>query len=117
VDVSRVQGKKKEVKKIRSLKASIPGVQTTFHQSHDIRYFAAFAAVSVHLKKSSGGLKRLIGPPCHGKNFACPFSLLRRTNGNKSKAAAISGLTRSTFIRYWEESNSPETDKKKNKKE
>lgn len=42
---------------------------------------------------------------------------LRRTNGNKSKAAAISGLTRSTFIRYWVDSNSPDTDNKENKKD
>lgn len=32
---------------------------------------------------------------------------LKRANKNKSEAARISGLTRSTFIRYWEESNSP----------
>ena len=48
------------------LKASIPRVQATFHQLHDIRNFVAFTANSVHLKKPSGGPKGLIGPPCHG---------------------------------------------------
>jgi DNA-binding NtrC family response regulator len=42
---------------------------------------------------------------------------LRRTNGDKSKAARLSGLPRTTFIRYWEESNSPENDNKINKKD
>jgi hypothetical protein len=55
-----------EVSKLRSLKASIPGLQATFYQLHDVRYFDAFAAGSVHLKKPSGGPKGLIGPPCHG---------------------------------------------------
>jgi hypothetical protein len=50
----------------RRLKASIPGVQATFHQLHYIRYFDTFAAGAVHLKKPSGGPKGLIGPPCHG---------------------------------------------------
>jgi hypothetical protein len=36
-----VEGKKIRNSKIR-LKASILGVQTTFHQSHDIRHYAAF---------------------------------------------------------------------------
>jgi hypothetical protein len=48
------------------LKASIPGVQTTFLKSLNIRHFDAFTAISVHLKKPSGGPKGLIGPPCHG---------------------------------------------------
>jgi hypothetical protein len=30
-------------------------------------HFAAFSAGSNHLKKSSGGPKGLIGPPCHGE--------------------------------------------------
>jgi len=38
---------------------------------------------------------------------------LKRADDNKSEAARISGLTRSTFIRYWEESNSPKNDHKK----
>jgi hypothetical protein len=42
-------------KYLRRLKASIPGVHATFHQLHDIRYFDAFAAGSLHLKKPSGG--------------------------------------------------------------
>jgi len=42
---------------------------------------------------------------------------LRRANGNKSEAARMAGLTRNSFTRYWEESNSPETDSKKNKKD
>jgi hypothetical protein len=53
----------------RRLKASIPGVQATFHQLHDIRHIDAFTAGSVHLKKPSGGPKGLIGPPCHGVLF------------------------------------------------
>jgi hypothetical protein len=36
------------------------------HLSHNIRHIDAFANVSVHLKKPSGGPKGLIGPPCHG---------------------------------------------------
>jgi len=47
----------------RRLKASIPGVQATFHQSHDIRHFNALAAGLIHLKKPSVGPKGLIGPP------------------------------------------------------
>jgi hypothetical protein len=50
----------------RRLKASIPDLQTTSHQLHEIRHFDAFPAVSIHLKKPSGGPKALIGPPCHG---------------------------------------------------
>jgi two-component system response regulator HydG len=42
---------------------------------------------------------------------------LRRVDGNKSKAARMAGLTRNSFIRYWEESNSPDIDNKKNKKD
>jgi hypothetical protein len=54
------------VSELRRLKASIPVVQATFHQLHNIRHFDAFAAVSIHLKKPSVGPKGLIGPPCHG---------------------------------------------------
>jgi len=65
-----MKGRRIEGEKVRSLKrrlkASIPGVQATFQQSHDIRNFAVFTADSVHLKKPSGGPKGLIGPPCHG---------------------------------------------------
>jgi hypothetical protein len=50
----------------RGMKASIPGVPATFHQSHDIRHFDTFSAGSVQLKKPSVGPKGLIGPPCHG---------------------------------------------------
>jgi hypothetical protein len=53
----------------RRLKASIPGVKATFHPLHDIRHFDVFTAGSVHLKKPSGGPKRLIGPPCHGEEI------------------------------------------------
>jgi DNA-binding NtrC family response regulator len=42
---------------------------------------------------------------------------LRRTNGDKSKAARLSGLSRTTFARYWKESNSLENDNKINKKD
>jgi len=51
---------------LRRLKASIPGVHTTFCQLHNIRHFDAFAAGTIHLKKPSGGPKGLMGPPCHG---------------------------------------------------
>jgi hypothetical protein len=51
------------------LKASIPGVQATFHQLHYIRHLDAFAAGSIHLKKPPGGRKGLIGPPCHLKDW------------------------------------------------
>jgi Flp pilus assembly protein TadD len=51
---------------LRRLKASKPGVQTTFFKSHNIRHFDAFTAKSVQSKKPSGGPKGLIGPPCHG---------------------------------------------------
>jgi hypothetical protein len=54
------------VSDLRGLKASIPGVQTTFFKSHNIRHFDAFTAKTVQLKKPSGGPKGLIGPPCHG---------------------------------------------------
>jgi hypothetical protein len=61
----RVEGEKVRRLK-RRLKASIPGMQTTFYQLHDIRHFTAFTAGLVQLKKPSGGPKGLIGPPCHG---------------------------------------------------
>jgi hypothetical protein len=51
------------------LKASIPGVQTTFFKLLNIRHFDAFTAISVQLKKPSGGPKGLIGPPCHGATW------------------------------------------------
>jgi hypothetical protein len=54
------------VSELRRLKASIPGVQTAFFKSHHIGHFDEFTAISVHLKKHSGGPKGLIGPPCHG---------------------------------------------------
>jgi len=61
----RVEGEK--VRRLtRRLKASIPGVQTTFFESHNLRHFAAFADDSVQSKKPSGGPKGLIGPPRHG---------------------------------------------------
>jgi hypothetical protein len=62
----RVEGEKVRRLK-RRLKASIPSVQATFHQLHDIRNFDAFTVSSIHLKKPSGGPKGLIGPPCHGE--------------------------------------------------
>jgi hypothetical protein len=61
-----VVGKVIMVSKLRRLKASIPGFQTTFFKSHNIRHIDAFTAISVQLKKPSGGPKGLIGPPCHG---------------------------------------------------
>jgi hypothetical protein len=61
----RVEGEK--VRRLtRRLKASIPGVRTTFFESQNIRHFAAFSDDSVQSKKPSGGPKGLIGPPCHG---------------------------------------------------
>jgi len=54
------------VSELRRLKASIPDVQTIFCKSHNIRHFDACTAISVQLKKPSGGPKGLIGPPCHG---------------------------------------------------
>jgi hypothetical protein len=48
-----VMGKKKEVEKIRRLKASIPYVHTNSNRLYDILHFAAFVAASVHLKKPS----------------------------------------------------------------
>jgi hypothetical protein len=50
----RVEGEKVRTLKM-SLKASKPGVQTTFFKSHNIRHFDAFTAKSVQLKKPSGG--------------------------------------------------------------
>jgi hypothetical protein len=61
----RVEGEK--LRRLKGgLKASIPGVQETFHQSHNIQYFDEFTTGFIHLKKPSGGPKGLIGPPCHG---------------------------------------------------
>jgi hypothetical protein len=51
----------------RRLKASIPFLYTNSNELSDIRYFDAFAAGSIHLKKPSVGPKGLIGPPCHGE--------------------------------------------------
>jgi hypothetical protein len=50
----------------RRLKASIPFLYATSNELYNIRYFDAFAAGSVQLKKPSGGPKGLIGPSCHG---------------------------------------------------
>jgi hypothetical protein len=63
----RVEGEKLRRLK-RGLKASTPGVQTTFIESHNIQHFTAFSDDSVQSKKPSGGPKGLIGPPCHGAN-------------------------------------------------
>jgi hypothetical protein len=49
----------------RRLKASIPNMQTTFLQLHNIRHFDVFTAVLVQLKKPSGGPKGLLGWGCH----------------------------------------------------
>jgi hypothetical protein len=54
------------VSELRSLKASIPGLQANSSALYDYRHFDAFAAGTVHLKKPSVGPKGLIGPPCHG---------------------------------------------------
>jgi hypothetical protein len=74
--IRRVEGEKTEDRRrpgvgtrfiaSSELKASKPGVQTTFFKSLNIRYFDAFTAISVHLKKPSGGPKGLIGPPRRG---------------------------------------------------
>ena len=61
----RVEGEKAR-RLTRRLKASIPGLRTTFFESHNIRHFAAFSDDSVQSKKPSVGPKGLIGPPCHG---------------------------------------------------
>jgi hypothetical protein len=53
----------------RRLKASIPGEHNDSNSLYDILYSVAFTAVSIHLKKPSGGPKDLIGPPCHGACF------------------------------------------------
>jgi hypothetical protein len=53
------------------MKASIPGVQTTFFKSLNIRHSDVFTALSVRLKKHSEGPKGLIGPPCHGVSRTC----------------------------------------------
>jgi hypothetical protein len=50
----------------RRLKASIPFLYANSNELYNIRYFDAFTAVSIHLKKPSGGPKGLIGPPYHG---------------------------------------------------
>ena len=50
----------------RRSKASIPGMQATYHLLHNIRHFDAFSSGAIHLKKPSVGPKGLIGPPCHG---------------------------------------------------
>ena len=65
--VGRVEGGKLSSSK-RKLKASTPGVQTIFIESHNIQHFTAFSDDSVQSKKPSGGPKGLIGPPCHGAN-------------------------------------------------
>jgi hypothetical protein len=54
-----------KVSKEKVLKASIPLLYVHSNE-YSNRYYAAFAAGSVHLKKPSGGPKGLIGPPCHG---------------------------------------------------
>jgi hypothetical protein len=55
-----------KVSKLRRLKASIPFLYTNSNELYDFQHFTAFPAVSVQLKKPSGGPKGLIGPPCHG---------------------------------------------------
>jgi hypothetical protein len=42
--VEGMKGRRVEQKFFSRLKASIPGVQTTFHSIHNIRYFVAFSA-------------------------------------------------------------------------
>ena len=60
----------------RKLKASIPDLQATFDQLHNIQHFAAFSEESVHLKKPSRWPKALIGPPCHGAPGSVIFIVL-----------------------------------------
>ena len=55
-----------KVRELRRLKASKPLLYANSNEGYNIRYFDAFSADSVHLKKPSGGPKGLIGPPCHG---------------------------------------------------
>jgi len=62
IEVSKVS----MVSELRRLKASKPGLYTNSYELYDFRYFAAFSADSVHLKKPSRWPKALIGPPCHG---------------------------------------------------
>jgi len=52
---------------LRSLKASIPGLQANSNAVYDCRHYDAIAAGTAHLKKPSVGPKGLIGPPCHGE--------------------------------------------------
>jgi hypothetical protein len=61
----RVEGEKGGNSKMR-LKASKPCLHANSNVLSDYRYFVAFSADSIHLKKPSVGPKGLIGPPCHG---------------------------------------------------
>jgi predicted RND superfamily exporter protein len=60
------QGKKKEVKKMRGLKALIPCLHENLNAMTNNRHYDALPAAALHLKKPAGGPKGLIGPPCHG---------------------------------------------------
>jgi len=65
-----MKGGRVEGEKVRSsetgLKASKPFVSANSHELSINRHPDASAADTVHSKKSSGGPKGLIGPPCHG---------------------------------------------------
>ena len=60
------ESKVSRVSEGREVKASIPGVQTTFNNLQNIQHFTAFSDGTIHLKKPSRWPKALIGPPCHG---------------------------------------------------
>jgi hypothetical protein len=51
---------------VRRLKASIPLLHTNSNESYNFDILMHLLPALVHLKKSSGGPKGLIGPPCHG---------------------------------------------------
>ena len=73
-EVRRMGSEKVRNSKMR-LKASKHSLHTNYNASSYYQHFAAFPVDSVQSKKSSGGPKGLIGPPCHGaeakneKNF------------------------------------------------
>jgi hypothetical protein len=52
------------------LKASIPGVQATFNQLHDIPHFGPFIAASIYLKKPQEAAKELITQSYRLKSMA-----------------------------------------------
>jgi hypothetical protein len=57
------KGRRVERKLFGRLKASIPCLYAKSNALYDYRQFVTFSSDSVDLKKSSGGLNGLIGPP------------------------------------------------------